>query len=112
MADAVKRPGQVRIENPQSPGVLLGDLKDRFDRVMAAAARPKPVGLRLKPRLPLGLQRVQDPCLVHTVEDHGDPERASLAARLGDEHPSDRHGLERVRSIVHPCDQLFLGLVG
>ena len=107
--DPVKRPGQVRVEDPQAPGVLLGDLEDRFDRVMAATARPKSIGLRLKPRLPLGLQRVHDPCLVHAVDDHGDPERAPLlAARLGDVHPSDRHGLERVRVVVHPCDQFCL----
>jgi hypothetical protein len=102
VADPVKRPGQVRVEHPQAPGILLGDLKDRFDRVVAATAGPKPIGLRLKPRLPLGLQRIHDPRLVHTVENHRDPERAPLAARLRDEHPSDRQGLEPVRRVVHP----------
>ena len=72
VADPVKRPGQVRVEHPQPPGVLLGDVENRFDRVMAAAARPKPVGLRLKPRFPLGLQRVHDPRLMHAICDHGD----------------------------------------
>ena len=47
---------------------------------MAAAAWPKSVGSRLKPRLPLGFQRVDDPGLVHAVDDHGNPERAALAA--------------------------------
>ena len=39
---------------------------------MAAAARSKPIGPRLEPRLPLGLQRVHDPSLVDSVENHGD----------------------------------------
>ena len=41
---------------------------------------------------PLGLQRVDDLCLVGAVEDRGDPERGRffLAARLGDIHPPDR----------------------
>ena len=59
VADPVKRPGQIRVQHPQSSwGSALGDLKDRLDRVMAATARPKSVGPRLEPRLPLGLQRV------------------------------------------------------
>ena len=33
----------------------------------------------------------------------GDPERTPLAAtRLGDIHPSDRHGLERLGVMLHP----------
>ena len=73
VTDAVKRPGQVRVEHPQTPRALaLGDLKDRCDRVMATAAGPKPVGPRLEPRFPLGFQRVQDACLMHAVQDHGD----------------------------------------
>ena len=39
----------------------LHDLVDGLDRVVAAAARPKPVGPRLEPGLPLGLQRVDGP---------------------------------------------------
>ena len=45
---------------------------------MAAAARPEPVGAGLEPGLPLGFQRVPDPCLVAAVHDHGNPERAQL----------------------------------
>ena len=40
---------------------------------MAAAARSKPVGLRLEPGLPLGLQRVDDPSLVGSVRITGIP---------------------------------------
>ena len=45
---------------------------DGLDRVLAAAAGPESVGPRLKPRLPLGLQRVHDAGLVDPVDDHGD----------------------------------------
>jgi hypothetical protein len=73
VSDVVKRRRQICVEHPPSLRALaLGDLIDRFDRVMAAAARPKSIGPRLKPRLPLGLQRARDACLVHAVEDHGD----------------------------------------
>ena len=65
VGDAVERPGQIRVQHPQSLRALaLGDLVDGLDRVMAAAAGPEPIGLRLEPRLPLGLQRVDDPCLM------------------------------------------------
>ena len=50
---------------------------------MAATTRPKPVGLGLKPRFPLRLQRIDDPGLVSPVENHGDPERSSLSAAPG-----------------------------
>ncbi len=47
---------------------------------MAATAGPKPVGPRLEPCLPLGLQGIDDPCLEHPVNDHRDAERARLPA--------------------------------
>ena len=113
MGDQVERRCQVRVQRPQPPRALaLGGHVDGLDRVLAAAARPESVGLRLEPRLPLGLQRVHDPCLVHAVEDHRNPERALLAARLGDVHPPDRHRLERLGVLLHPVDQLHLGLRG
>jgi hypothetical protein len=73
MGELVKRLGQVCVERPlplRAPA--LDDLVDRLDSVMAAAAGPKPMGPRLKPRLPLGLQRIDDPCLMAPVENHGD----------------------------------------
>ena len=73
--------------------LALGGLVDGLDRVMAATARPKPIGPRLEPCLPLGLQRAHDTRLQHAVEDHGDTERAPLpAALLRDVHPPDRTG--------------------
>jgi hypothetical protein len=104
VADPVKRPGQVRVEHPQAPRALaLGELIDRCDRVVAAAAGAKSVGLRFKPRLPLGLQRVEDPCLVAAVDQHGDTEWALLfAARLRDVHPSDRQRLARLTGMLDP----------
>ena len=62
VGDAVERPGQVCVQRPQaSRASALDDLVDGLDRVMAAAAGPKPVGPRLEPRLPLGLQRSRRP---------------------------------------------------
>jgi hypothetical protein len=64
------RPGQVCVQNPPpSRAWALDDLVDRLDRVVAAAAGPKPVGLRLEPGLPLGFQRVERTRLVHAVND-------------------------------------------
>ena len=59
MVDPVERRRQVRVEYPP-PGRVgaLADLVDGLDRVMAATAGPEPVGPRLEPGLPLGLQRV------------------------------------------------------
>ena len=72
-ASAVERPGQIGVQRPQAfRASALDDLVDGLDRVMAAAARPKPVGPRLEPGLPLGLQRGDDPCLVASIGDHGD----------------------------------------
>ena len=101
MADAVERPGQIRVEHPQSLRArALDDLIDRFDRVVAATAGPKPVGPRLEPRLPLGLQRVDDPCLVAPVERSRESLMgAACGSRLGDVHPPDRQGLERLACI-------------
>ena len=54
-------------------------------------------GLRLEPRLPLGLQRARDSCLMAAIENHGDTEWPAVAARwLGDVHASDREGPERL----------------
>ncbi len=56
MRDAIKRPGQIGVQHPQAlRASALDDLKDGLDRVMAATAGPKPIGLRFKPRFSLGL---------------------------------------------------------
>jgi len=82
VGDAVERPGQVCVQNPLSLRALaLDDLVDRLDRVMAAAARPKPVGPRLEPRLPLGFQRVEHSCLMYAInENRLIPDRADCPA--------------------------------
>lgn len=55
MINAVDRRRQIRFERPPSPGVgTPGDVEDGLDRVVAATARPKPVGLRFEPCFPLG----------------------------------------------------------
>jgi len=78
---------------------------------MASTARPKPVGLRLKPRLPLGLQRTDDTCLMAPIEDHGNSERMAFgaAAPLRDVHASDGKGLERLGAVLNPFDQSGFG---
>ena len=103
------RPNRRRAPTPLR-AVALGGLVDRLDRVMAAAAGPKPIGLRLEPRLPLRLQRVERPRLARAVKDHGNSERAALraAARLRDVHAPDRQGLERLGDLLHPVGQFCL----
>jgi site-specific DNA recombinase len=74
VGDQVERRCQVRVQRPQPLRALaLGGLVDSLDRVLATTARPKPKGPRLEPRLPLGLQRVDDPSLVAPIDDHGNP---------------------------------------
>ena len=111
----VERRCQVCVEHPSPPRVFApGGLVDGLDRVMAATAGPKPVGPRLEPRLPLGLQRVRDHRLMGSVEDHGNSERSALgvAALLRDVHPSDGEGLERFGPALHPVGQSCFGLRG
>ena len=59
---------------------------------MATPAGPEPVGLRLEPGLPLGLQRVDRQGLQASVGDHRDSERAAAPVALGHIHPLDRPG--------------------
>jgi len=72
--ELVERLGQICVQHPQSfRASALDDLVDGLDRVVAAAARPKSVGPRFEPGLPLGLQRGGDTCLMAAVGDHGNP---------------------------------------
>src|SRR5665811_2212875 len=62
MIDAVESRCQVCVQGPPPLGVrTLGDVEDGLDRIMAATARPKAIGLRFEPCFPLGLQCVDDP---------------------------------------------------
>ena len=81
---------------------------------MAATAGPKPVGPRLEPRLPLGLQRVDDPCLVAAVENHGNSERTALAVLpcFGMYTRLTGRALNGSVLLLHPVGQLCLGLRG
>ena len=105
MADPVKRPGQIRVEHPQSPaGSALGDLEDRLrsrhgshgpagtHRTSAQTALPTQAPTRSRPVLD-----------ARDRESRGSRAGRLLAARLGDEHPSDRHRLEHVRGNRAPC---------
>lgn len=94
--DAVERRCQIRVEHPHPLGPwALASGVDRLDRVMTATAGPEPVGPCLEPCLPLRFQCVEHDRLQRTVGDHWNPERALLAACLGDEHPT--HGHRRPR---------------
>src|SRR5664279_3435009 len=84
MIDSVERRRQVRVQHPPPVRVgTFGDLVDRCDRVLTATAGPKSVRSRLEPCLPLRLQCVDDPGLLHPFAEHGNPERALLSACLG-----------------------------
>jgi hypothetical protein len=114
VSDPVECPCQICVQHPASLRVPAAhDVEDGLDRVMAATARPKPIGPRFEPRLPLGLQRIHDPCLMAAVENHGNPQRSLLlGARLRDVHPSDRLGGERLGRMLHSVDKLSLALSG
>ena len=97
MVEAVERRRQVGVEHPQTLRVGAARRRvDRHDRVVAATARTEPVGLRLEPGLPLGLQRVHRQGLKAPVGDHGNPERAAAPVALGHIHPLDRAGRPRL----------------
>ena len=73
MAEPVECRLEISVQRPQPFRELAArDGVDGHDRVMAAPARPEPVGLRLEPGLPLGLQRVHRQGLQPPVGDHGD----------------------------------------
>ena len=91
MVEPVECRRQVGVEHPQTFRVgAAGRRVDGHDRVVAATARPKPVGLRFEPGLPLGFQRVDRQGLQGPVGDHGNPERAAAPVALGHIHPLDR----------------------
>ena len=95
MVDPVERRGQVGVEDPQPLGVRDAERAEQgLDRVLTAATRPKPIRARFEPGLPLGLQRVADPCLVAPVHDHRDAEGALFPIGLRDVHPLDRQGCQ------------------
>ena len=79
---------------------------------MAAPAGPESVGPRLKPGLPLGLQRVQRQGLKRPVGDHGNPEPATAPAALGHIHPPDGQGPPSGRAVLQPGRHVGLLLAG
>lgn len=110
MVDSVERRRQVCVERPPSARVLpAGGVENGFDRVVAAAARPKSIGPWLEPCFPLGLKCPNRNRLKCAVSDHRNPERAP-ALGLGDEHASDGLGTPRPGTVLHPVGQLGLGL--
>ncbi len=103
MIDGVERAGQVRVENPHPCAATGQGVEQRLDRVVTAAARPKPVRAGLEAGLPLRLQRLADTCLVAPVHDHWNAERPlpGLVMGFGDIHPFDRDGPPRAAGGVH-----------
>ncbi len=109
VVDVVERPSQIRVQDPHPSRIPARQgAVDGLDRVMAAAARPEPIRSGLESGLPLGFQCVADPCLVASVRDHGNPERAQLLGVTGlwDVHPLDRTRLPGGASAVHSHRQL------
>ena len=91
MVDPVERGGQVCVQHPTAVRVTSPHRAiDRLDRILTTTSGPEPVGPRLEPCLPLRLQRVRDPGLVHPVTHHRDPQRPLFPIRLGNEYPLDR----------------------
>ena len=109
MTEPVECRLQVRVQYPQPAGILAGCRGvDGHDRVMAAPARPEPVGSRLEPGLPLGFQRVHRQGLKRPVGDHGNPEPAAAPVALGHIHPPDGTGPPRGRAALEPGGQVGL----
>jgi hypothetical protein len=103
VAEPVERRLQVGIEHPQPLGELAARRDvDGHDRVMAAAAGPESVGLRLEPGLPFRLQRTQRQRLKGPVGDHGYAEPATAPVALGHIHPPHRQGPPRGRAVLQP----------
>ena len=108
-ADGRGRCGRTPLSGPRRgptaawTGSALQRPVDRLDRVVTATSGPEPVRSRLEPGLPLRLQRVGDPGLLHPVDDHRNAERTLLPVRLRDVHPLDRSGLpgRRVPVQIH-----------
>src|ERR1700736_3098662 len=97
MVDVVEYASQIGVKNPPPFCFAAQGLEQGSYRVVAAATRPKPVGSGFESGLPLGFECVSDPCLVASVHDHWNAERAHLGLVTGfrDVHPSDREGLPR-----------------
>ncbi len=111
MVDLVKCRLKVRVQRPHPPaGRPPGGDIDSLDRVPAASAGPKPIGSRLKPCLPLGLQRVDRQGLQAPVDDHRNAKPAELPVGLGYEHSLDWPRLPRRPVPLHPAGQLGLDL--
>ena len=109
MVEPVECRRQVGVEHPQTLRVGAARRRvDGHDRVVAATTRPKAVGLRLEPGLPLGLQRVDRQGLQRPVGDHGNPERAAAPVALGHIHPLDRTRRPRLGAVLHPVGQFGL----
>ncbi len=114
MADLVERARQVGVEYPRPRGIPAQGDKQGLDRVMAAAARPEPIGSGLKPGLPLGLQRISHPCLMAPVNQHRNSERPHFCLVTGFRyvHPPDRGRLMRADAGVHAHRHLSPRLAG
>ena len=109
MIDLVERRRQVRVQQPfplDSSSCSAWGI-DRRDRIVAAAARPKPIGFRFEPRFRCGSRALPDPRLMAAVRDHWNTERAlfpflsGCARRTG----SDREGQASGGSVspARPC---------
>src|SRR5664279_2422524 len=96
MIDSVECRSQVCVQRPHplGPRAFTGHV-DGLSRILAAAARTKPIRFGFEPGLPLGLQRVTNPALMTAVRDHGNTERSQLrtVTCLRYIYPPDRQGL-------------------
>jgi hypothetical protein len=91
MVDPVECRGQVRVQYPPALGVFpAAHDVDYCDRVLAASARPKPIGSGREPGLPLRFQCVTTARLVDAVGYRRNSERSAFSIGFRYEHSADR----------------------
>jgi hypothetical protein len=89
VVDGVIEPTDVRIEHPIHLLPLDPD-RERIQRVMRAAPRPKPIGKAPEVRLVDGVEHLDDGSLEELVLQRGNAQRPLPPVRLRDIHPPRR----------------------
>src|SRR4029079_19055224 len=103
MVDCVERGRQIGVQNPHPLSTRPFERgKQGTDGVGTTTTRAKPVGTRVEPGLPLGLQRVADPRLMTPIHEHWNSYWTLVAMALGNVHAPNRQWVPGAALAVHP----------